>query len=139
MSTDAAREFTVLVYSDDAAVVERIELAVGRRPASDVRVTYVEAFTGAEVTARVDAGGIDLLVLDAEAWPTGGMGLSRQLKNEISACPSICLVLARAVDRWLATWAQADAVLAHPLDPVAVADTVAELLRERVGALPVRG
>jgi hypothetical protein len=41
---DAIR--TVLVYSDDEAVRERIELAVGRRPASDVgRLEYVEAAT----------------------------------------------------------------------------------------------
>lgn len=133
----SAPSATVLVYSDDAAVRERIRMAVGRRPATDVgTITWVEASTGEEVVELVDAGGLDLLLLDGEAWPTGGMGISRQLKNEIDDCPLICLVLARKVDRWLATWSQADEALSHPLDPVAAAATVAALLRQRAGALP---
>ncbi|MGH3544711.1 MAG: hypothetical protein ACRDPW_02085, partial [Mycobacteriales bacterium] len=67
-----------------------------------------------------------------EAWPTGGMGISRQLKNEISDCPPICLLVARQADRWLASWSQADAVIAHPADPIATARTVADLLRARL-------
>jgi DNA-binding response OmpR family regulator len=133
MSSATARpaaEFTVLVYSDDAAVRERIRMAIGRRPAPDLgRVSYVEATTGEEVVAAVDAGGPDLLILDAEAWPTGGLGLSRQLKNEIDGCPPVCVVLARKVDRWLATWSEADAVLAHPLDPIEAAEVVGGVLR----------
>jgi DNA-binding response OmpR family regulator len=132
-----AGEHTVLVFSDDPAVRERIRMAIGRRPAADVRqVRYLEASTGAEVVAAVDAGGVDLLLLDGEAQPTGGMGLSRQLKNEIDDCPLICLVLARQDDRWLATWSQADATLAHPLDPLRAAEVVADLLRRRAGTLP---
>src|SRR5207247_809248 len=97
----SAAEFTLLVYSDDAAVRERIRMAIGRRPAADLgRVEYVEAETGDEVIAAADRGGIDLLILDAEAWPTGGLGLSRQLKDELVTCPPICVVLARSVDRW---------------------------------------
>jgi DNA-binding response OmpR family regulator len=132
-----AGEHTVLVFSDDAAVRERIRMAVGRRPAADVGpVRYLEASTGSEVVAAVDAGGVDLLLLDGEAHPTGGMGLSRQLKNEIDDCPLICLVLARRDDRWLANWSQADATLAHPLDPLHAAEVVADLLRKRAGSLP---
>jgi CheY-like chemotaxis protein len=136
VSTPTA-EYTVLVFSDDPAVRERIRMAVGRRPAADVgQVRYVEASTGAEVVAAVDAGGVDLLLLDGEAQPTGGMGISRQLKNEIADCPLICLVLARKDDRWLANWSQADATLAHPLDPLHAAEVVADLLRRRAGSLP---
>jgi DNA-binding response OmpR family regulator len=132
-----AGEHTVLVFSDDPAVRERIRMAVGRRPAADVgQVRYLEASTGAEVVAAVDAGGVDLLLLDGEAHPTGGMGISRQLKNEIDDCPLICLVLARKDDRWLANWSQADATLAHPLDPLHAAEVVADLLRRRAGSLP---
>jgi DNA-binding response OmpR family regulator len=136
----SATSANVLVYSDDAAVRERIRMAVGRRPAADVGpINWVEASTNDEVIELVDAGGIDLLLLDGEAWPAGGMGIARQLKEEkLDDCPLICLVLARKVDRWLATWAQADAELSHPLDPVAAAATVAELLRQRAGELPVR-
>ena len=136
-STDSKPQFTVLVYSDDAAVRDRIRTAIGRRPASDLGlVRYVEAAVGDEVVAAVDAGGVDLLILDAEAWPTGGLALSRQLKNEVADCPPVCLVLARNVDRWLATWAEVDVVLSHPLDPVEAARVVAEVLRARAGTRP---
>ena len=136
MSTPA--EHTVLVFSDDPAVRERIRMAVGRRPASDVgAVRYVEASTGAEVVAAVDAGGVDLLLLDGEAQPTGGMGISRQLKYEIADCPALVVLIARQADRWLAHWSLADDSLAFPVDPLVAADVVAGLLRERLAQRPV--
>ncbi|MFL6128069.1 MAG: hypothetical protein ACJ73E_03280 [Mycobacteriales bacterium] len=129
---------TVIVFSQDPAVREQVRTAVGRRPAADLgRIEWVECATGAEVVARIDAGGVDVAILDGEAQPTGGMGLSRQLKNEITDCPAICVLLGRRDDRWLATWALADATIARPLDPVVAAETVAQLLRDRARALPV--
>jgi DNA-binding response OmpR family regulator len=124
---------TVLVFSHRAEVREAIINAVGRRPAPDLpRVRYLEAATIDEVLAEVDAGTVDLAILDGEAQPTGGMGLSRQLKNEIDDCPPIVIAVRRKDDRWLATWSQADAVLVHPLDPLAAAETVAEVMRSTV-------
>ena len=138
MSAATARIQTVLVFSDVAAVREQVRGAVGRRPAPDLgRVEYVECSTGRQVVAAVDAGGIDVAILDGEAQPTGGMGISRQLKNEIADCPAICVLLARRDDRWLATWSLADATIARPLDPVTAADVVAGLLRDRANGLPV--
>lgn len=126
----------VLVFSHRPEVRETIISAVGRRPAPDLgRLTYLEAGTIAEVLAAVDAGGVQLAILDGEAQPTGGMGLSRQLKNEITQCPPIIVSVQRKDDRWLAVWSQADAVIVHPLDPLAAAETVAEVLRSR--RLPV--
>ena len=85
----------------------------------------------------VDSTDIDLLVLDGEAQPTGGMGVSRQLKNEIDDCPPVIVTVRRRDDRWLATWSQADAVLVPPLDPLTAAETVADVLRRSlVGDLP---
>ncbi|MDN5931050.1 MAG: hypothetical protein L0I24_08310, partial [Pseudonocardia sp.] len=102
------------------------------------RVTFLEAGGIAEVLAAADAGSIDLAILDGEAQPTGGMGVSRQLKNEITDCPPIIVSVRRRDDRWLATWSQADAVLVHPLDPLTAAETVADVLRRsRAGELPV--
>jgi len=125
----------VLVFSHRPEVREAIINAVGRRPAPDLgRINYTEAGTVAEVLSEVDAGGPGLLILDGEAQPTGGMGVSRQLKNEIDDCPPVVVVVRRKDDRWLATWSQADAVLVHPLDPLAAAETVAEVLRTRVPA-----
>ncbi len=122
--------WNVLVYSEDAKVRERIRSAVGRRPAGDVgRVEYVEAATAPEVVALVDGGGIDLCILDGEAWPAGGLGVCRQLKHEITHCPLMLVIVGREADRWLAAWSQCDAVLIHPLDAVDAATAVAGLLR----------
>jgi len=133
MSTQTTK---ILVFSHRPEVRETIITAVGRRPAPDLaRVEYIEVGTIADVLYEVDNGTADLLILDGEAQPTGGMGLSRQLKDEITNCPPIVVAVRRKDDRWLATWSQADAVLVHPLDPLAAAETVAEVLRGL--ALPV--
>jgi DNA-binding response OmpR family regulator len=126
----STQTWKVLVFSHRPEVREAIVTAVGRRPAPDLgRVEYVEVGTVADVLYHVDSGAIDLAILDGEAQPTGGMGLSRQLKNEITNCPPIVIAVRRKDDRWLATWSQADAVIVHPLDPLAAAETVAEVLR----------
>lgn len=140
MTSPAASEtLTVLVFSHRPEVREAITMAVGRRPAPDLgRVRFLEVGGVADVLAAADAGGVDLAILDGEAQPTGGMGLSRQLKNEIEDCPPIIVSVRRRDDRWLATWSQADAVLVHPLDPLTAAETVADVLRRsRAGELPV--
>ncbi len=131
------RSMTVLVYSDDPAVRSGVRVALGRRPAPDLgRIEYVEAATGEAAVEAVDRGGIDLCILDGEAWPSGGMGLSRQLKNEIRDCPPIIVIIARRDDAWLATWSEADGVLTHPLDPPTVISTASALLRRRAAMLP---
>lgn len=127
MSTQTTK---ILVFSHRPEVRETIITAVGRRPAPDLqRVDFIEAGTIADVLYEADKGSADLLILDGEAQPTGGMGLSRQLKDEITNCPPIIVAVRRKDDRWLATWSLADAVLVHPLDPLAAAETVAEVLR----------
>ncbi|MEE1928683.1 hypothetical protein V1J52_10825 [Streptomyces sp. TRM 70351] len=121
---------TVLVYSDDASTREQVRLAAGRRPAADApAVTYVECATLPAVLSTLEAGGIDACVLDGEAVPAGGMGVCRQIKDEIFECPPVLLLIGRPQDAWLATWSRAEAVVAHPVDPVALADALAALLR----------
>jgi DNA-binding response OmpR family regulator len=71
--------------------------------------------------------------LDGEAAPAGGMGLCKQLKDEIYQCPPVLVLTGRPQDAWLATWSRADMVVPHPLDPMAVVDAVAALARRRVG------
>jgi DNA-binding response OmpR family regulator len=127
---------TVLLYSDDAAVRERMRLAIGTHPAADLTVRFVEAATQGEVIRLVDGTDIDLLVLDGEAAPAGGLGIARQLKDEIDDCPPTCVVIARAADRWLAAYARVDATLMHPLDPMTTGQTVAEMLRQRAAGVP---
>ncbi|HST64153.1 MAG TPA: hypothetical protein VLM05_03100 [Mycobacteriales bacterium] len=136
--TAPAAPATVIVFSHDPAVREQVRSAVGRRPAADLgRIDWVECATGAEVVARIDAGGVAVAILDGEAQPTGGMGISRQLKYEIDDCPALCVLLGRRDDRWLATWSLADATIDRPIDPVAAAEVVAQLLRDRARGLPV--
>jgi DNA-binding response OmpR family regulator len=130
---------TVLVYSNDVTTRERIRLAVGERPVADLpRIEYVECATHRAVITTVDAGGIDVLVLDGEAVPSGGMGICRQLKDEIYRCPPILIVTGRRDDAWLASWSRADAAVPHPINGIALAPAVAELMRLRLADAPVR-
>ncbi len=125
----------VLVYSHRQDVRERIITAVGRRPAPDVgRVDFLECSSVSDVLMAIDEEAADVVILDGEAQPTGGIGISRQIHQEATAIPPIILTVRRAADRWLATWAKADEILVHPLDPVIAAETVASLLRR----LPAR-
>ena len=126
---------TVLLYSDDPEVRDRMRLAIGTRPAADLQVSFIDASTYAEVVRLVDDTDVDLLVLDGEASPGGGIGIARQLKDEVDDAPSTCVVIARAADRWLAAYARVDATLVHPLDPVLTAQTVTKLLKEHA---PIR-
>lgn len=129
---------TVLVYSNSAPLRSQVRTAVGRRPAADTgRVEWVECGTNAEVLAQLDEGGLDLLILDGEAQPTGGMGLARQFKYEIDDCPPVVVLIARPQDGWLASWSLADAVIHMPLDPIEAAEVVAEQLRRRTSGIPV--
>ncbi len=139
MST-AAAPATVLVFSQRAEVRDAVRTAVGRFPAADVGpVQYLECATGDEVVAAVDAGSVDLCVLDGEAQPTGGMGIARQLKDEVADCPPMVVLIARQADRWLAHWSMAEATLAHPVDPLVAPEVVAGLLRARAGRPAVHG
>lgn len=132
----ADRVATVLVYSSDRTVRQQLRTAMGRKVASDLpEIRVVETATQPAVMKAADAGGIDLLVLDGEARP-GGMGVCRQLKDETFNCPPVLLITGRADDAWLATWSRADGVLPHPIDPVTLPRTVADLLRRRLGQSP---
>lgn len=135
-SEERVRTSTVLLYSDDPAVRARMRSAIGTRPAADLAVTFVEASTHGEVIRLVDRSDFDLLVLDGEATPSGGLGIARQLKDEIRDCPPTCVVIARSADRWLAAYARVDGTLTHPLDPMTTGSTVAAMLRDRAAGVP---
>ena len=127
------RTLRVLLYSDDVDTRAAVRLAIGRRVAADLPpVEWSECATPPAVVSTVDAGGLDLLVLDGEAVPAGGMGLCKQLKEEIYDCPPVLLLIGRPQDAWLATWSRADAVVPHPLDPGALAEALAGLARRRL-------
>ncbi len=132
-ASTAPRLLRVLLYSDDSDTRAAVRLAIGRRAASDLpEVEWIECATSDAVISRADAGGLDVMVLDGEAVPFGGMGLCRQLKNEIFRCPPVLVLTGRPQDAWLATWSLADAAVPHPLDPLAVAEALADLARMRL-------
>ncbi len=121
----------VVVYSHDADTRARIRLAIGSRPAADVpEAEVIEVATHPALMRMLDDGGIDVMVLDGEAQPAGGMGICRQANDEIFGCPPVLLIIGRADDGWLATWSRADAVVSHPIDPMALAEALAGLMRQ---------
>jgi DNA-binding LytR/AlgR family response regulator len=119
---------TVLVYASQPATRERIMTALGRSSVPGLELEFVEASRGADVVKRLDVGDIDLAILDGEAAPTGGMGLARQLKDEVDAPPPVLLIVGRRDDAWLATWSRAESVIAHPIDAMQIAQAVSALL-----------
>ena len=126
----------VVVYSHDADTRAEMKLAIGRRPAPDVPdAEIIEVATSPALFRLLGAGGVDVMVLDGEAQPAGGMGVSRQAKDEVYHCPPALLIIGRPDDRWLATWSRADAVISHPIDPVALARELAGLMRSRAAAI----
>lgn len=129
-STEALR---ILVYSDNAKTREEVMLALGKRLHPDLpELDYVEVATAPMVIRQVDAGGVDLAILDGEATPVGGMGIAKQLKDEVAQCPPIVVLTGRRDDAWLASWSRAEAAVPHPIDPIGLSRTVLGLLRAPV-------
>ncbi len=136
-TTASPAPLKVLVYSDDVNTRQQVILALGRRPHPDLpELEYVEVATEPVVIQHRDAGGIARAILDGEAVPAGGMGIAKQLKDEIYQCPPVVVLTGRPQDAWLATWSRADAAVPHPIDPIQLAEAVAGLLRHPV---PTRG
>jgi DNA-binding response OmpR family regulator len=123
---------TILLYASDRTTRQNVRLALGRKVALDLpSVRVLEVATQAAVVSAMDAGGFDLAILDGEAVP-GGMGLCRQLKDEILRCPPILVLIGRPDDAWLATWSRADGAVSHPVDPIRFPAAVAALLRPQM-------
>jgi DNA-binding response OmpR family regulator len=140
MTYGSDETLTVLVYSDDRNTRAQVTSALGRRPAADLpELDYLECATTPAVLRALEKGGVDLCVLDGEAVPAGGLGLARQVKDEIYGCPPVLVLIGRPQDSWLAAWSRADAAISQPVDPVALAEAAAALLRTRVGSRQLSG
>ncbi len=126
----------ILLYSDDSTVRATVRAALGTRVTPSAPENEIHEFaTGAALHAYIDArpaGKVaDLIILDAEAVPEGGMGIARGLKDEVFQCPPVLLLVAREDDAWLAAWSRAEAVVVNPIDPFTFAHTAASLLALR--------
>ncbi|MGA8249694.1 MAG: hypothetical protein ACLP3C_03955 [Mycobacterium sp.] len=132
-SPDSPLALRILVYSNNVKTREDVMRALGKHLHPDLpELSYVEVATGPMVIQQMDAGGIDLAILDGEAAPTGGMGIAKQLKDELAVCPPILVLTGRPDDAWLATWSRAEASVSHPIDPIVLGRTVLGLLRAPV-------
>jgi DNA-binding response OmpR family regulator len=132
----ASATLKILVYSDDSSVRAAIAGALGTRLAADLPShEIIEFATGKALRLFTDRKGatannqVDLFILDGEAVPEGGMGIARQLKDEIFECPPVLVITGRKEDAWLAAWSMAEASVMHPIDPFTLAHTAANLLR----------
>ena len=129
------RPLRVLVYSDDRDVRQAVLRALGPRPHPDLpALEFVEVATQAVVLEHLDetraSHRVDLVILDGEAVPVGGLGIARQIKDEIFQAPPVVVVTGRPGDAWLAHWSRADAVASHPIDPLTFAETVIGVVRD---------
>ena len=126
----------IIVYSNDSSVRSSIIAALGKRAAQDLPEHEIHEFaTGPALRAYIDTKNVaghfraDLFILDGETSPEGGLGVARQLKDEVFNCPPVLVITGRQEDSWLAAWSMAEAAVVHPIDPFTLAKTVAELLR----------
>jgi DNA-binding response OmpR family regulator len=128
----------VLLYSDDRDVRASVISALGTRVHPDLpALEYVEVATEPRVFQILDNRrheAIDLVILDGEATPVGGLGIARQIKDEIFEAPPVIVLTGRPQDAWLATWSRAEAAVPHPLDPMRLAETVIEVLTREPAA-----
>ncbi len=126
----AMSSLNIVVYSDDQSVRNTITTALGRRVAADLPEHKIHEFaTGPALRLYVDAKKpVDLFILDGESVREGGLGIARQLKDELFNCPPILVITGRLQDNWLASWSRAEDMVVHPIDPFTLAGKVADLL-----------
>ena len=136
------RKNSIVLFSDDSSVRQAIIGALGNRVAPDMAEHVIHEFaTGAALRLFVDGKKraadkpIDLFILDGESVPEGGLGIARQLKDEVFNCPPVLVITGRKADAWLAAWSRAEANVLHPIDPFTLSHTVADLLCSRTAAL----
>lgn len=128
----------VLVYSDNALVRAAVRRAITPSPATDIAPVEIKEFATADALKEYfsDKGSAALMILDGEASPVGGLGLAREIKDEVYNAPTTIGVIGREADRWLATWARVDGIVLHPIDPRELALESAALLRKKTIATP---
>ena len=123
----------VLLFSDDRLVRQEVRLALGSKVARDLPpVEVFEVATGPALLRALDVStDYDIVILDGNAQPEGGFGLSYQMKDEYADAPPTLLLVSRVADAWLATWSRAEAISVLPVDAFTLPNQVAEVVRKR--------
>lgn len=106
-----------VVYSDDSTFVRYVIDSIGAATVTPYP-TLIEL---------IAAGSVDLVILDGDATPAGGLDVARHLKDQFVNCPPILLVVARAADAWLALCSKADATAGPGRNPLALLRAVSRL------------
>ena len=124
-------KLVIALYSDDSTVRASVIAALGKQLDPALSAHEIKEFaTAVALRLYVDSKKqVDLFVLDGEAVPEGGMGVARQLKDEVFNCPPVLLITGRAQDNWLAAWSKAEGTVTHPIDPFTIAAKCAALLK----------
>ncbi len=125
----------VLLVSDDPASREVMRIAVGSAERLLVEpFQFAEAANGVQGLRSAWRVAPDVVVAEETASRMGAFALSRDLRGAADPyAGGIIILLDRAQDAWLAKWSGADAWFTKPIDPFALADTVATLIRARAG------
>ena len=129
--TQGKAKLVITLYSDDSTVRQSVITSLGKQLDKDLPPHQIKEFATADaLRLYVDSKKqVDLFILDGEAVPEGGMGVARQLKDEVFNCPPVLIITGRAHDAWLATWSKAEASVTHPIDPFTIAAKCAALLK----------
>ncbi|WP_371176792.1 hypothetical protein ABYF34_06370 [Buchananella felis] len=132
--TTQPESVNLLIFSDDVTVREAIITAVGRRAGKGLpTVEWTQCATADGVRLALAEKEFAVLVLDAESPKLGGMGLAKELNQEMDNCPPVLLLVARQQDEWLGQWSGAAAIVSEPFDSIEMQETIAALLRQRLG------
>jgi DNA-binding NarL/FixJ family response regulator len=119
---------TILLASDLASLRRELETML-----AGPDLTIEEAASGPETIARVQLGGVDLVITDLQIGAMGGVAITMELRNLESygdADPvPVLMLLDRRPDVFLARRAGADGFVVKPLDPQRVRQAVRALLR----------
>ena len=114
----------VLVVCENERDLLRVVSGLHARPGIEVE----QVRSAAEAHRRMDAGGVDVLVIDGDMRPEGGYSLLFEergagvLRGEPT--PPAVILVEREQDRWLAQWAGAQETMLKPVDPFGLADLV---------------
>jgi len=124
------KSLKIALYSDDASVRVTVRSALGKQISPHLGKHEIFEFATAKaLRGAVDAGkNFDLFILDGEAVPEGGLGVAKQLRDEVFNCGVVIVLVARSSDAWLAGWSRAEGVIIHPIDPFTLAKSVADVL-----------
>jgi hypothetical protein len=77
---------TILLYASDRKTREDVRLALGRRVAADLPpIRVLEVATQPALVSAMDAGGVNLAILDGEAAPGGTVSPAKGRDLAVSA------------------------------------------------------